>query len=131
MLSRRLALASLFALALGTGSGFAGETKAYSDAAFGAAQAAGKPILVDVTASWCPTCKAQRPIIGALAAKPEFKDLVILEVDFDTQTDALKKFGVRNQSTLITFRGKTETSRTVGSTNPDAIAQQLATVLGG
>ncbi|XSC44895.1 TlpA family protein disulfide reductase [Bradyrhizobium sp. RDT10] len=31
--------------------------------AFQQAQAAGKPILIDVTAPWCPTCKVQRPIV--------------------------------------------------------------------
>ena len=31
--------------------------------AFQASQAAGKSILVDVTAPWCPTCKQQKPIV--------------------------------------------------------------------
>jgi thiol:disulfide interchange protein len=35
----------------------------FDTSAFQQAQAAGKPILVDVTASWCPTCKVQRPIV--------------------------------------------------------------------
>ena len=83
----------------------AAEQKPYTDAAFAEASKAGKPILIDITASWCPTCKAQKPILGELTAKPEFKNLVVLEVDFDNQSDVVKKFGARQQSTLITFKG--------------------------
>ena len=35
--------------------------------AFQQAQTAGKTILVDVTASWCPTCRQQRPIVQYLS----------------------------------------------------------------
>ena len=38
----------------------------YSPQAFAAAQAAGKPILLHITAPWCPTCKAQKPILSKL-----------------------------------------------------------------
>ena len=130
MISRRIALATSFAAILFAGSAsFAADQKAYSDAAFAAARDAGKPILIDITASWCPTCKAQRPILGELAARPEFKDLVVLEVDFDNQVDVVKKFGAQHQSTLITFKGSKETSRSVGNTNRDAIAKQLGSAI--
>ena len=42
------------------------ERKPYDQAAFDAAQAAGKPILVEISASWCPICKAQAPILSRL-----------------------------------------------------------------
>src|SRR5579884_3320986 len=43
---------------------FAAETMSYTPDAFAAAQKAGKPILVAIHASWCPTCKAQKPILS-------------------------------------------------------------------
>jgi thiol-disulfide isomerase/thioredoxin len=55
--------------------------------AFQASQAAGKSILVDVTAPWCPTCKQQRPIVQEI--EKEHPDLVVYEVDFDTAKDVL------------------------------------------
>jgi thiol-disulfide isomerase/thioredoxin len=64
------------------------ETTTFDPTSFGAAQKAGKPILVAIHASWCPTCKAQRPILSELMAEPKFKDLVYFVVDFDTQKDA-------------------------------------------
>jgi thioredoxin 1 len=97
----------------------------YTDAAFEAAQAAGKSVLVEVSAPWCPTCKAQAPVIGALLAKPEFRNVAVFEVDFDSQKDALAKFKVQKQSTLITFKGKAEVSRSTGVTAVEAIEKQL------
>src|SRR3990172_11668611 len=38
--------------------------------AFQAAQASGKPVLVEIHADWCPTCKAQVPILDKLASDP-------------------------------------------------------------
>jgi thioredoxin 1 len=97
----------------------------YSDAAFKAAQAAGQPILVEVHADWCPTCKAQTPIIGKLAADPKFKDLKIFRVDFDAMKPTVKAFGAQMQSTLIVFKGATEAGRSVGDTKEASIAALL------
>lgn len=124
MMTRRFLFASAVAAILAAPVS-AAEFKPYTPAAFDAAKKAGKPILVDITAPWCPTCKAQKPILSELSAKPEFKDLVVLEVDFDNQTDVVRGFNARSQSTLITFKGAKETSRTVGETRKDAIAAQL------
>ena len=57
----------------------------------------GKPILIAVHASWCPTCKAQKPILSELTADPKFNNLVYFVVDFDSQKDAVKFFGAREQ----------------------------------
>jgi len=103
----------------------AAEPKPFDAAAFGAAQAAGKPILVEVTAPWCPTCKAQKPILSGLAGKPKFKDLVIFQIDFDSQKELLKKFDVFMQSTLIVFKGTKEAGRSTGDTNPGSIEALL------
>lgn len=129
--TRHLALAATIALSLTSlaGSASAAEIKPYTPAAFEAAKAAGKPILIDVSAPWCPTCKAQRPILSNLEAQPKFKDLVVLDVDFDSQKDVLRQFGVRMQSTLIAFKGDKEMTRTTGDTKPVSIEQLLDTTL--
>jgi len=84
--------------------------------AFQASQAAGKSILVDVTAPWCPTCKQQKPIVQEI--EKEHPDLVVYDVDFDTAKDALREFRVRQQSTLIVFKGAKEVARSTGETEP-------------
>ncbi len=100
----------------------------YDQAGFDAAQAAGKPILVEIHADWCPTCRAQEPIISELLQDPKNADLVVLRVDFDNQKDVVKRFRTQYQSTLILFKGDKEVSRSTGETRKDAIAAQLAKV---
>jgi len=103
----------------------AAEPSAFTDAAFQAAQEAGKPILVHVNASWCPTCAQQRPILDKLEHSAELGNLTVFTVDFDSQKDALHEFNVQQQSTLIVFNGKTEKGRATGITDPAAIRSLL------
>src|SRR6478735_4550263 len=122
MQSRRdvLTLAGVI-LAAGLAPAAAGETRPFSDPAFEAAQKSGKPILVEVSAPWCPICRTQKPILAKLASEPRFKDLQIFDIDFDSQKDLLKRLNVRMQSTLIAFKGTTEVGRSVGETQPEWI----------
>lgn len=105
---------------------FAQGKKPFNPAAFEAAQASGKPILIDVSAPWCPTCKAQAPILSKLMSEPRFKNVVAFNVDYDSQKDLLKKLNVQRQSTLIVFKGKQEAGRSVADTNPASIEALLA-----
>jgi thiol-disulfide isomerase/thioredoxin len=102
--------------------GWAGQP--FDSKAFQASQAAGKSILVDVTAPWCPTCKRQRPIVEQ-SDKPR-PDLVVYLVDFDTAKDVLKRLRVQNQSTLIVFRGAAEMGRSTGDTDAGSIGALVA-----
>jgi thioredoxin 1 len=126
MLSRRSVLfATVAASAALIAPAFATETKTFDPESFAAAQKAGKPIFVAVHASWCPTCKAQKPILSELMADPKFKNLVYFIIDFDSQKDAVKYFNVRTQSTLIAFKGTTEIGRSAGDTQRASIATLL------
>ena len=53
----------------------------------------------------------------------------MLKVDFDNQPDVLKSFNVRQQSTLIAFKGKTETGRSAGDTNKASIEALIDTAM--
>jgi thiol-disulfide isomerase/thioredoxin len=124
MLSRRYVMQAGFTLAAGLASfdAFAAAPVEYSDAAFDSAQKEGKSILIDVSAPWCPTCKAQAPILMDLENDPKFMNFTIFHVDFDSQKPVLKRFGVRTQSTLIAFKGPEEKGRSVGDTDAKSIA---------
>lgn len=95
-----------------------------------AAQKAGTPVLVDAYAPWCPVCRAQEPTIEALAKDPKFKDLLILRLDYDSQTAEKKALGITGQSTLILFKGGKEIGRTRGETDAGKIRGFAARAIG-
>jgi thioredoxin 1 len=105
------------------------DKKPFDARAFESAQADNKPILVEVTAPWCPVCKAQAPILSRLKSDAKYKDLVSFEIDLDSQKDLLRKFNVQHQSTLIVFKGKQEAGRSTGDTNATSIEALLSTSL--
>jgi len=85
---------------------WAGSVAKYNKRVLEQAQDAGKPIIVFVTASWCPNCRAQQPIVDTLTKDPAFSDAVLFVVDYDSEKQALRDLNVTMQSTLIAFRGK-------------------------
>jgi len=120
VIRRHLVLAAAMLL-LTAVNALAADRFAYEAKAFQTALEAGKPILVHVTAPWCGECKAQKPIVAALAAQPEYRDLIIFDVDFDTQKDALRALKIQKQSTLVIYKNKAEVTRAVGITRREAI----------
>lgn len=101
----------------------------FDENGFAAAQRAGKPILLQVHADWCTTCRAQEPVIDALLKDPVYSEFVVFRVDFDRQKDVLRRLGVQFQSTLVVFRGDTEVSRSTAQVGRDVIADQMAKAL--
>lgn len=120
-------LSAVIAASIMIGSAHAADFRPFSREAFAQAQAAGRPILVEAHADWCPTCRMQAPVVRRAAAAPEFDDLIVFTLDFDAQTAERRALGVRAQSTLIMFDGRTETARSVGDTDPGRITTLLRT----
>ena len=126
MLTRRsLLIATALAPAAAAVPAFAASLTTFDANAFADAQKAGKPILIAVHATWCPTCKAQNPILDRLTSAAKFKDLKIFRVDFDAMKPVVKQFGAQMQSTLIVFKGASEQGRSVGDTKEASIAALL------
>jgi thioredoxin-like negative regulator of GroEL len=127
-LLRFLAVIALFATPA-----VAAETNGYaqpfSAAAFETAVRSGEPVLVEVAADWCPTCRAQQAILSDLLDAPEYARLKVFEVDFDAQKDVVRSLNARMQSTLIVFSGGAEVGRSVGDTSPDGIRDLVRSAL--
>jgi thioredoxin-like negative regulator of GroEL len=126
--------AQMIVIALGVavsavGSAESFEQKKFDPAAFAAAQGDNKAILVDISATWCPTCKAQHKVLESLAKRPDYAELLVFEVDFDAQKEVVKSFNAQHQSTLIAFKGAHETRRLVGETGAAPIEELLKTAL--
>ncbi len=107
----------------------AAEFKSFSAAAFAAAQAEGRPILVDVNAPWCPVCASQGSTIKAGTASSDYAKLVIFKIDYDTQSSALRLFDVNKQGTLIAYHGKQQTGRLDFVTDKAQINALIASTL--
>ncbi len=110
-----LAFSSLMSIAM------AGEIKPFNQKDFDTLTASGKSVVLDISATWCPTCKAQKPIIDRLMQQPAYKDVTLMTIDFDSNKPTLKKFGVSMQSTLVAFKGSQEVGRSVGDTRPEGL----------
>lgn len=113
--------AAILALSAAASIASAGEIKPYTQAEFDKLTHDGKPVVVDVSATWCPTCKAQKPIVESLMKQPAYKDVTVLSVDFDSAKPTLRKFKVSMQSTLIAFKGAKEVGRSTGDTTPEGL----------
>lgn len=97
----------------------------YDAATFTKAQQAGRTILVDINASWCPTCKAQAPTLDAMRSDPRMDEVVFIKLDFDTEKGFLRQHRVPRQSTILVFQGKQETARTIAETNPERLRSAI------
>jgi thioredoxin-like negative regulator of GroEL len=104
---------------------FAANMLPYTQDAFDSLIKTGKPVVVAVHADWCPTCRAQQPILLNLLKQNKYRAITALRVDYDGQKEVVKAFRVFKQSTLIVFKGGKEVGRTIGDTSQDRIAHLL------
>jgi thioredoxin 1 len=107
----------------------AAEVRDFDRAAFTAAQSAGRPILVDVKAWWCPVCASQNNTIKKAIAAPDYAKLIVFHVNYDKQKDVWKSFAVTKQGTMIGFHGTRQTGRLDFVTDKVQINALLASTL--
>jgi thiol:disulfide interchange protein len=101
----------------------------YSAEALKAAQADGKPVALHFHAKWCSTCRAQERAFLGLKDAPALKDVTLFVADYDKEKPLRKSLNVRNQSTLIVYKGTQQTALIAGETEPGALQRALLTGL--
>ena len=97
----------------------------FDQAQFDSMRAAGKPVAVVFHADWCPTCRAQAPLLKDLAQTPELKSVTLFVANFDTEKALKKSLGVTKQSTIVVFMNGKESARSTGDTKQESLAALL------
>ncbi len=97
----------------------------YSASSFAAAQQQGKIIVVDVHADWCPTCRAQQPILDELRQDERFADAIFVRVNFDDDKAFLRAHRIPRQSTILVFEGREEKARSIAETNRERLRAMI------
>jgi thiol-disulfide isomerase/thioredoxin len=97
----------------------------FDAAAFRAARDSGKPVVLQVAATWCGPCQKMKRTVSELVERPEFKNVMIFEADYDANKEDLKQLNAYHVTTLILYRDKAEVQRTVGETQPEMIEPLL------
>lgn len=104
--------------------------EAFSQARFEALQAEGNLVLVDVSATWCPTCKQQKEVLAAFQQAHPDVPLTVLNVDFDDQKEWVTHFRAPRQSTLALYKGDEQVWFAVAETRKEVIFAALLEAAG-
>lgn len=97
----------------------------YTQERFDELTTAGEVVLIDVYATWCPTCaKQQKAIAAYVEANPDNK-FTVLVVDFDDNKDLVRQFRAPRQSTLLLYKGSEQFWFSVAESRPEVIAAEL------
>ena len=93
----------------------------FNQAQFDAMRSAGGPVAVVFHADWCPTCRAQAPVLKELADTPALKSLTLYVANFDTEKALKRSLHITQQSTIVVFKGGKEIARSTGDTQRDRL----------
>lgn len=117
-----VAFAGLMALLSSTV--FAAEVP-FDQAQFKSTLAAGAPVAVVFHADWCPTCRAQAPLLKQLSQSADLHAVTLYIANFDTEKSLKKSLGVVKQSTIVVFKDGKEVARSTGDTQQSSLAALL------
>ena len=96
-----------------------------TDATFDeAVQGADRPVLVELTAAWCPPCRQLEPILDELAAE-RADDLVVASLDTDANLEVPRRLGVMSLPTMVLFVDGEERARLVGARGKGRLLEDL------
>jgi thiol-disulfide isomerase/thioredoxin len=101
----------------------------YDAATYQRLLASGAPFAVDFHADWCPTCRAQAPVLRSIAQSPQLSRVTLLIADYDKEGALKKSLHVTQQSTVVVFSHGKEVARSTGDTSEAGLTKLLRSAL--
>ena len=86
------------------------------------------PVLVEVGAEWCPSCRAMQPVLKTLAHQYDTQ-LKVFTVDSDADPAVVARFGVAGVPTLLVFQEGRLVKRLVGARSKRRLVDDLGDLL--
>jgi thiol:disulfide interchange protein len=124
-MNRRQVLALIAALPFAAQAARAATAAVYTPEAVQAELAAGKTVVLDFSADWCPSCQSQGRTIAKLRDEnPGWADtMAFFVVDWDTykNSDLAKKYGVISRGVLVVLKGDAVVAQTSNHSTKDAL----------
>jgi len=84
-------------------------------------------VIVEFTASWCPPCKVQKPILEKLEEETKLK---VCFIDYDKNKSTASNFNIKSLPTLLFFKDGLLVETKVGLTKVDTINKILDKIKG-
>jgi thiol-disulfide isomerase/thioredoxin len=97
----------------------------YEPARFAELMARDEPVLVEIYASWCPTCLLQHRALENMYEEGRGPNIRAIRVDFDRDIAFREKHGFRATGMMIIFQGGKIVRRAAGLITGDKIAAFL------
>ncbi len=98
----------------------------YSPNRFSELMARGEPVLVEVYASWCPTCLLQHRAFENLQETTEAPLIRSVRIDFDRDRDFIEAHGYTSTGLLVIFQRGQVVAEASGLVTAEAIEQFIA-----
>lgn len=102
--------------------------KIITDSNFAELLAAGQPLVIDFSATWCGPCKKLAPIIEELAGEYEGR-VTVGKCDVDENEELCARFGIRNVPTVLFIKGGEVVDKHVGAAPKQTIADKINALL--
>lgn len=83
-----------------------------------------KPVVIKVSASWCPPCQQLKPVYHSVAEHMHDK-ITFAQIDIDEFADRDAIESVKSLPTILFFKGGKEVHRTTGFISADQLKKEL------
>lgn len=84
-------------------------------------------VVVDFFATWCGPCKMLAPVLDEV--QDEMKNVKIVKIDIDENSDKASEYGVKNIPTIKIFKNGEEITKNVGFVPKNLLKEMIEKTL--